>query len=800
MLSFLVMSDLPTQLNLADVPIDGGNAFGDIINPMRIDGGNSMDSTLSDMDQTRVWTPDFADDWMYCMVLPPNCFDNGTYDSYTGKIQSYGLEVFSYKSDAGNIIVLIRPTDNVVRLFADELDFKMKTNAAVLEKLLAAGDPESKIEPITIRDEPKIAGYKPYEMIYFPYSTQVPDEVYKNTDRVSGTPFSHSVKARLTGLLLETKPKWGGENIKVVRYISQGKILGFFPLHEPDKLSKLHRVWLACSVVPWTQPFHHIKEYFGEKVGLYFLFQGHYTRWLLGPAIIGLVLQLVSAGLYRVTEADVAAHSNWNDDMVGEYNAEKGSDAPYMIFYAAYLCLWAVFMLENWKVVQSKFALEWGMDGYEETEPDMPEFKGERTTSLIDGSPILFFPAAARRKFEMQSIVLVVLMIGVVIGCVASIYIIKDSLVNAGEKVNDAQTIASVINAIQIQVANYLYQLAAWELTKRENHRTLTANEDALITKIFAFQFVNSYGSFFYVGFFAEHKEFNRIACESEFGCCGINGCMYALGLNLAVIFGTRLMTGNVLQIIIPWIIKQVKCIVGCCTTLLTDKPVATRPEAEFKLNRYDASVEITAAFSETAIQMGYQCLFAVALPVASTFALVSNLVEVRGSAWKLLTISQRPKPIMVEDIGAFQGIFTFLAAASVLTNMSLCKFTMTTFDSWNQEIAWWIYMGGQWGLFFLMVVASWLVQDESSSIYYQKARAAFYKSKIIDKQRDDDARREPAPEQKIPLGEYPTYGGFSNMASSRASGKSRGSTARGSSKADDKLAEDSAKDFLNQA
>ena len=35
-----------------------------------------------------------------------------------------------------------------------------------------------------------------------------------------------------------------------------------------------------------------------------------------------------------------------------------------------------------------------------------------------------------------------------------------------------------------------------------ENHRTQTAYDDALIIKLFAFQFANSYASCFYIAFF----------------------------------------------------------------------------------------------------------------------------------------------------------------------------------------------------------------------------------------------------------------------------------------------------------
>jgi hypothetical protein len=37
---------------------------------------------------------------------------------------------------------------------------------------------------------------------------------------------------------------------------------------------------------------HCEQEYFGEKIGFYFRFTGHYTQWLLFPAFAGIPVQL----------------------------------------------------------------------------------------------------------------------------------------------------------------------------------------------------------------------------------------------------------------------------------------------------------------------------------------------------------------------------------------------------------------------------------------------------------------------------------------------------------------------------
>lgn len=743
---------LPEQQALGDVHIDPTEVILDeAIHKLKAGGDNSMDSVMGkiDLEREKIWVPDKASEYDFCMVLPPDCKEKGTFSSYTNFLTNAGLDLYAYKGANDNVVILIRAPENLLRVYADEVNFKMKADPNVLEKLLAAGDSEEGIAPIAINHVPEEARYHPYEMIYLRYSVKVPDELYKK-GRDGKNPFTSSVRKRLLGQLIQAKPKWGGENIKIARYIKAGKIVAYFPLHEPEKVEVLSRLWLDWSILPWAQPFYNIKEYFGEKVGLYFLFQGHYTRWLLGPAIIGLILTIIS---------------------VSYPTKKEGFNAPYLPFYAAYICIWAIYMLQYWKRLEAKTALEWGTDGFESEQQDMPEFKGKMQPSLINGQKRVFFPSSLRKRYILESIAAVLGMIIVVIGCVASIYIIKDTLVGDWHmKPTDAQTIASVINAVQIQVANFLYQFAATELTKRENHRTLTEYEDNLTMKVFGFQFINSYASFFYVAFFASHRQFNMEACDSPNGCCGISGCMYSLGLNLIIIFGTRLISGNITELVVPWAMDLVNRGVSCVVQSVTSSDPLTRPEKEMSLTPFDSSEAVTAEFSEVAIQMGYQTLFACALPAASTLALVSNVVEIRGDAWKLLRLHQRPVPQMVEDIGSFQTIFTILAGCSVITNSLLVRFTMNTLNSWGSYNQWWVFVGMQWGLFFLMGAAAVLVDDESGDIDIQKGRAAFYQTKVIDKARDDVVEREPQNNKDIEVVDYPDFGGMADLTTAKRS------------------------------
>ena len=69
-------------------------------------------------------------------------------------------------------------------------------------------------------------------------------------------------------------------------------MLACFALHDYEKLYEVSTQWLPLAVMPWNQPFDLMREYFGEKISLYFVFMGHYTYWLIAPAFIGFVLQI----------------------------------------------------------------------------------------------------------------------------------------------------------------------------------------------------------------------------------------------------------------------------------------------------------------------------------------------------------------------------------------------------------------------------------------------------------------------------------------------------------------------------
>ena len=388
-------------------------------------------------------------------------------DVIVNLIQSAGIETYLFYSvDQHEIICKLRVPPDRLMAHADQIDYRMLLDEEALKEVAEWGIPESNIKPIQIAHNPSVTKRNPHECIYARYDTD--DRLMPLYKTATGHthPFSavHRIKILMDILQSPVGSKGCGLNLQAL--VDAGSLLAVFPLHSEKEREALRAAWLGVHIVPWKQPINSIRDYFGEKVGLYFAFLGHYTTWLVSLAICGTLVGL---------------------DVVAEMNVQAAS-AP---FFAVVVAFWSVLMLEYWKRAEATLAMEWGMVGFEEEEHNRPEFTGESIQSFINGQDIKYFAPEQRLKHVFHSMGVIFFLILLVVAAVTSIFVLKIFLV---DDVHDSTvnsmgaSMASVANAIQIQVMNYIYSSIALWLTVKENHRTDTQFEDSLIAKLFAFQ------------------------------------------------------------------------------------------------------------------------------------------------------------------------------------------------------------------------------------------------------------------------------------------------------------------------
>ncbi len=248
-----------------------------------------------------------------------------------------------------------------------------------------------------------------------------------------------------------------------------------------------------------------------------------------------------------------------------------------------------------------------------------PEFEGERIKSPIDGSDMIYF---ARNEFMFRLSVsanVITVLIFIVIAVVAGIFFLRivltrtSALTVGGMQLGS--TITAIINAVQIQVLNALYNSVAIALTDYENHRTNTAYEDSLIGKTFIFQFVNSFASLFYIAFVKPY-------IPTLNPCVG--SCMQELQASLGTIFLTRLATGSVLKVAIPYITQKMK---ERSESKGVGKEALTDVELAYIQAEYHVMLGPFMDYANLVMQYGYATMFISAYPLATMMSFASNYV-----------------------------------------------------------------------------------------------------------------------------------------------------------------------------
>ena len=696
------------------------------------------------------------------------------------QIKKGGLDAMYYaSSDGDELLVLIKATLARLGKFADAIDYKFALDRREVRRRCNEGVGADGIKPIIIEHKPKLTnGRTPYEGLYGKYDTEDHMQTLYAVMKGDEHAFDQLTRIKLTQNLLEYPAHSGGCGIKwhKIKPIVKHR----FPLHDNFRRRMLANKWLRPYQPPWMQPVDDIREYLGEKTALYFAFIGHYSTWCLGISIPGIIFffQLLAT-----------AYS---------FDGKKALGLPG---FAIMVSIWATLMLEYWKRQEGVKRLEWGMIGFEAEELNRPEFEGTLQKSLVDGSSELYFSPDQRFKRVAASLSVVCVMILLVIAAVAAVFAFRYLAENEylGEFfVSTGAMIASGLNAGQIAVMNVVYREIAIVLTDVENHRTQTEYEDALIAKIFMFQFVNSYASFYYLAFGMKHFQkqpspgdtlfknstevvFEDVEAgfESEnddapvddtvpTGECGTNTCMYALMINLITIFGSKTGANISKTAVVPWAKSKLAAFMEARNERKAaakkaaaededddddddddddEKPDTRKTQAEDQMlwipERSSAKNEAIKAIEEwqyVALQFGYVSLFVTAFPIAPLMAFVANCIGIQVEGAARLNIFQRTKPQGAEDIGTWQTVFTIIAVMAVITNAGLAFFTMGVFSdpSWD---GWrvWLFLSYQYVIFGLIYAFMAAVPDVPVDVETQIERQEFIVNKIINMAVDDD-------------------------------------------------------------
>uniref|UniRef100_A0A3P8YNZ6 Anoctamin n=1 Tax=Esox lucius TaxID=8010 RepID=A0A3P8YNZ6_ESOLU len=518
--------------------------------------------------------------------------------------------------------------------------------------------------------------------------------------------------------------------VGIDRLLSEKAFTAAYPLHEgpfempkdgsvdPKALSLrqiLHRYWARWACWYKYQPLDHIREYYGEKIALYFAWLGFYTGWLLPAAVVGTVVFLF--GIWQMvndTPAQEICQSGneyvmcplcnictyWNlSSICKTFKVGLLFDNGGTVFFSIFMALWAVTFLEYWKRSNAVLTHRWDCSEFQEIEErPRPEFTALAPLTMrnpVTGAEEPYFPEKRRFRRTLTSSMVIVIMVSVVLMFVIAIILYRVILSIIIYKSNNAFLIfsagriaslsGSVLNLLVILMLSRVYIYLAHFLTHWEMHRTQTKYEDMFILKVFIFQFVNFYSSPVYIAFFKGRfvgfpgNYYTLLGIRNE--DCGAGGCLIELAQELLVIMVGKQLINNIQEFIVPkmkswWQRRQLR------PTVKTEDEEVERKGQVDDAAPWETDYELLVCeglfdeYLEMVLQFGFITIFVAACPLAPLFALINNWVEVRLDAQKFVCQYRRPVVERAKDIGIWMDILQVITQVAVISNAFLIAFT----------------------------------------------------------------------------------------------------------------------------
>nr|XP_022287595.1 anoctamin-4-like isoform X1 [Crassostrea virginica] len=473
----------------------------------------------------------------------------------------------------------------------------------------------------------------------------------------------------------------------------------------------LYELWARPGAWFKYQPLDQIRNYFGEKIGIYFTWLGFYTTMLIPAATLGVIVFIY--GLATILD-DIPSSEICDNPTIGNYTMCPMCDkrctywrlsiscaysrATYLfdnnatVFFSVFMALWATFFHEFWKRKQAEIDYEWDVADFEEGEETVrPEYEAtvnRRRTNPVTRKEEPFVPLFSKCIRYFTSFSVLLLFLALVIAAVFSVilYRIVMSAFLYGSPDNFIKSRATFISSISaacinlviIMVLNMLYQKIAYFLTELEQHRTLTEWEDAFTFKMFLFQFVNFYSSIFYIAFFkgkfvGRPGGFNRSLLDTRQEECDPSGCLIELCIQLGIVMVGKQIINNITEILIPKLMVWFRSRQSLKEK--SDEKVYSRWEQDYNLASMPA-LGLFGEYLEMVIQFGFVTIFVAAFPLAPLFALLNNIIEIRVDAYKFATQWKRPLAERAQDIGIWYGILRGISAIAVISNAAIIAFT----------------------------------------------------------------------------------------------------------------------------
>ncbi|XP_048216022.1 anoctamin-9 isoform X2 [Perognathus longimembris pacificus] len=443
------------------------------------------------------------------------------------------------------------------------------------------------------------------------------------------------------------------------------------------------------------QPINEIRNYFGEKVALYFAWLGWYTYMLVPAALVGVIVFLSGFALFdasQISKEICEANSTFMCPL-GDHTDEIQNlsstcthaklthlfDNEGTVLFAFFMALWATVFLEMWKRQRARVVLHWDLYGWDEDQEEM-------ALELINCPDYKLHPHKHSYLQSMIILVLSLFMICFLIG-MAHVLVVYRVLAAAlfrsiqVKQVNTAVVVTgALVHYVIIVIMTKVNRFMARKLCDLEQPRTFSERESKFTIKFFTLQFFVHFSSLIYIAFIlgrinGHPGKSTRLAGLWKLEECHLSGCMMDLFVQMAIIMSLKQTLSNCMEYLGPWLAHKYRAIRTSRHSCGSREPELQEWRHNYLLNAV-TTFSLFDEFMEMMIQYGFTTIFVAAFPLAPLLALFSNLVEIRLDAIKMVQLQRRLVPRKAKDIGTWLQVLEIIGVLAVIANGMIIAFT----------------------------------------------------------------------------------------------------------------------------
>nr|XP_008534148.1 PREDICTED: anoctamin-9 [Equus przewalskii] len=326
------------------------------------------------------------------------------------------------------------------------------------------------------------------------------------------------------------------------------------------------------------------------------------------------------------------------------------------VLFAIFMAVWATVFLEIWKRQRARVVLHWDLYGWDEDQEEM-------ALQLINCPDYTLQPYQHSYLRSTAILVLSLLMICFLIG-MAHVLVVYRVLVTAlfsnlpilGEQVTTAVVVTgALVHYVTILIMTKVNKWVALKLCNFEKPRTFSERERKFTIKFFTLQFFVHFSSLIYIAFILGR----------------INGHP-GKSVRLAGLWKLE-------EVSLSWMphchVPDLPFLPG----LPLHPPEGTWGAAGMGGEELRWLVPPTAQVTPhlpPVIQYGFTTIFVAAFPLAPLLSLLSNLVEIRLDAIKMVRLQKRLVPRKAKDIGTWLKVLETIGVLAVIANGMVIAFT----------------------------------------------------------------------------------------------------------------------------